>query len=321
MLATTPVHVPTITPGRQVKDEYMETINRLAARSRSDVSPLEKSASPQSPATLRTGSSADTSGTPKSPVAEKLATRLAATGTNVLTDAEITDLITLQVQSEDNDLTQPQNNTNELLHSEDAFLPTADAHTHETPAGKLVSALFDVIDADGSGYMESVEARMFLCAAGCEESELDYYWQDILRTADSNQDGKISKAEFLAYILGDEELDASGAFIDKAREAELADAMRNLYGVTSVSGNGAASEQAPALGVAAELVSEHGQSTNLDDLSPLPPPLLDDDGYSPTPPPLTDDEFVDSSPLPEGIPPQLPDADGGDDDQPPALGA
>merc|ERR1711871_1923374 len=83
----------------------------------------------------------------------------------------------------------------------------------DTPAGKLVASLFDVIDADGSGYLEIDEGRRFLCAAGCDISEVDYYWQDIVRTADTNDDGRISKDEFLAYILGDEELDSSGAFI------------------------------------------------------------------------------------------------------------
>eukprot|EP01044_Picomonas_judraskeda_P040125 COSAG03_NODE_19551_length_334_cov_1.102128_1_plen_73_part_10 len=71
---------------------------------------------------------------------------------------------------------------------EAALAPTADSNRHENPAGKLVSALFDVIDADGSGYLESDEGRRFLSAVGCDVSELDYYWQDIIRTADSNGD-------------------------------------------------------------------------------------------------------------------------------------
>ena len=99
---------------------------------------------------------------------------------------------------------------------------------NDTPAGKLVSALFDVVDADGSGYLEEEEGKRFLSAAGCDDSELEYYWSDIIRTADANKDGKISKDEFLVYILGDEELDASGGFVDKERETELTTAMRSL---------------------------------------------------------------------------------------------
>ena len=99
------------------------------------------------------------------------------------------------------------------------------------PAGKLVSALFDTIDEDGSGFLEAKEGKRFLAAAGCDDpSELEYYWQDILRTADENHDGKISKDEFLVYILGDEDLDLSGDFMDSSRAAELSASMRVLGG-------------------------------------------------------------------------------------------
>ena len=99
------------------------------------------------------------------------------------------------------------------------------------PAGKLVSALFDTIDADGSGFLDAEEGKRFLAAAGCDDpSELEYYWQDFLRTADENHDGNISKDEFLSYILGDEELHLSGDFADPSRSAELSSAMRALGG-------------------------------------------------------------------------------------------
>ena len=75
------------------------------------------------------------------------------------------------------------------------------------PAHELVAALFDAADSDGSGFMEETEGKRFLATAGCAAAELDYYWQDLVRTADVNKDGKISKDEFLTYILGDEELD------------------------------------------------------------------------------------------------------------------
>ena len=59
----------------------------------------------------------------------------------------------------------------------------------------FVGTLFDFIDADKSGYLEAEEGRMFMMVTGCEEDELDYYWSDVVRAADKNGDGKISKAE------------------------------------------------------------------------------------------------------------------------------
>ena len=96
------------------------------------------------------------------------------------------------------------------------------------PAGQFVGALFDAIDVDGSGFMEAAEGKRFLNVAGCVDDELEYYWQNILRTADANHDGKISKDEFMVYILGGTELDWKGQFSDDSRHDELAAALRAL---------------------------------------------------------------------------------------------
>jgi hypothetical protein len=56
-------------------------------------------------------------------------------------------------------------------------------------AVQLTSALFDLVDDDRSGYLEVNEGKQFLALQGCAPSELDYYWKDLLRSADVNQDG------------------------------------------------------------------------------------------------------------------------------------
>ena len=88
-------------------------------------------------------------------------------------------------------------------------------------AGNLCGRLFDAIDDDSSGFLEEAEGKIYLSCSGCDASELEYYWSDLLRTADKNGDGRISKQEFLEYTLGDEELDASGGFADKEYERSL----------------------------------------------------------------------------------------------------
>jgi Ca2+-binding EF-hand superfamily protein len=98
------------------------------------------------------------------------------------------------------------------------------------PAGQLLSMMFDTIDADSSGFMEQSEALVYLRSAGCADDELSYYWNDLLRCADRNGDGRISKNEFVTYILGDEELDAGGHFTDAERYSELAAQLSALGG-------------------------------------------------------------------------------------------
>merc|ERR1711865_124016 len=89
------------------------------------------------------------------------------------------------------------------------------------PAGRLVGRLFDAVDENQSGFVEEEEGRVFLGVAGCSESELGYYWTDLLRAADQNGDGKICKSEFLAYVLGEEELDEHGHFSVVSRAEEI----------------------------------------------------------------------------------------------------
>eukprot|EP01050_Picozoa_sp_SAG11_P024866 SAG11_NODE_5427_length_1564_cov_1.032082_1_plen_321_part_10 len=82
----------------------------------------------------------------------------------------------------------------------------------------LCGRLFDEIDEDASTYLEEPEGKLFLTCSGCDAEDVDYYWQDLLRTADKNGDGRISKDEFLDYVLGEEELDGSGHFLDKEHQ-------------------------------------------------------------------------------------------------------
>ena len=70
--------------------------------------------------------------------------------------------------------------------------------------------------------MEEAEGKRYLAAGGCAESELGYYWEDMLRTADANGDGKISREEFLVYVLGEEDLEeGTGKFVDAAYAERL----------------------------------------------------------------------------------------------------
>jgi len=74
------------------------------------------------------------------------------------------------------------------------------------------------------------EARQFLRMAGCLESDLAYYWEDLLRAADTNNDGNISRDEFVVYIMGEESLTPAGEFKHRARHDEIAAQVKALGG-------------------------------------------------------------------------------------------
>ena len=58
-----------------------------------------------------------------------------------------------------------------------------------SPAAKLAGHLFELLDADGSGALDEEEGRTYLLSAGCVPAELDFYWRDLLRVSDGNDDG------------------------------------------------------------------------------------------------------------------------------------
>ena len=93
-------------------------------------------------------------------------------------------------------------------------------------AADLFGRLFDAIDDDHSGYLEEAEGKAYLSCSGCAAEELDYCWDDLVRAADENGDGRISKEEFLTYVLGAEELDGSGCLVDKEYQRDLEQELR-----------------------------------------------------------------------------------------------
>lgn len=96
---------------------------------------------------------------------------------------------------------------------------------------EMVSKMFDVVDTDSSGMLEEEEAKLFFSATGCVPDQLNYYWQDLLRTADADGDGMISKQEFLDYSLSDELIDDKGFFIEAGRAEELRQQIKTLAGM------------------------------------------------------------------------------------------
>ena len=100
------------------------------------------------------------------------------------------------------------------------------------PAASLCGRLFDVIDADHSGFLEESEGKIYLSMNDCDTTELDYCWNDILRTADTNGDGHIDRQEFLAYVLGKKKLTDDCDFVDQTYVASLSRQLAQLQNET-----------------------------------------------------------------------------------------
>lgn len=89
---------------------------------------------------------------------------------------------------------------------------SVDNPVHKT-AIAIVGQLFDQVDVDGSGFLDNgSEGKAFLRLINTEADadELNYHWRDLLRVADTNGDGRISKEELVAYILHDIDLTSDG---------------------------------------------------------------------------------------------------------------
>ena len=89
------------------------------------------------------------------------------------------------------------------------------------PAGQLTGCLFDLVDRDASGFLDAAEGRTYLSLMGCDPADLEYYWSDLRRCADTDGDGRVSKTEFNKYLLSDMELDDDGRFMDLEHERKL----------------------------------------------------------------------------------------------------
>jgi len=86
-------------------------------------------------------------------------------------------------------------------------------------ASQLVSALFDAADVSNAGYLPEKEGRHYLDAIGCP---------GMAGGLPSNDPTRISKAEFVAYVLRQEEVDGNGRFIHSHRHEGIAAQLRVL---------------------------------------------------------------------------------------------
>lgn len=98
----------------------------------------------------------------------------------------------------------------------------------QVSATELVSQIFDLVDSDGSGFLDREEAKVFLASTGCGTEQLDYYCQDLWRTTEQDENGQIGREQFILYMLRDEDVTADGHLLDKAREAELHEQKKRL---------------------------------------------------------------------------------------------
>ena len=112
-----------------------------------------------------------------------------------------------------------------------------------------IGRLFDGLDANDNGILEESEGKHFFQIMGAEsQAELDYQWNDLVRVADTNADGRISRDEFVAYIMADQELDEKGDFSDEEFAYQLdiqlglagagEKLMARLFDFTDVDGSG-----------------------------------------------------------------------------------
>ena len=65
---------------------------------------------------------------------------------------------------------------------------------------KRIGELFDELDKDSSATLDEEEARLFLSALGIEDDQLDAHWAKLLEAADGDNDGSISREEFIGYV-------------------------------------------------------------------------------------------------------------------------
>ena len=61
-------------------------------------------------------------------------------------------------------------------------------------------------------------------------------WDDLKRASDKDGDGLISRKEFLGYIMGEEQLDAKGGFVDADRESEIRQQIKAAIRTTGPAG-------------------------------------------------------------------------------------
>ena len=85
-----------------------------------------------------------------------------------------------------------------------------------------------MIDVDHGGDLDEDETKRYLRVIGVPDYQLGTKWQEMLSVADTDGDGVIDRAEFLVYILREEELTPEGAFVSDARTAQLTAAITAL---------------------------------------------------------------------------------------------